>query len=94
MFAAFAEFERGKMKERQKEGIAKARADKKYKGGSRRREQRPVKQSSCTSNRNPYRRSPRPWASVGRQCTERLRLLASGSPRCASVSPTLPRQGA
>lgn len=32
MFAAFAEFERGLMTERQKEGIAKAKADKKYKG--------------------------------------------------------------
>ncbi|TGQ36514.1 recombinase family protein [Mesorhizobium sp. M00.F.Ca.ET.216.01.1.1] len=32
MFAAFAEFERDLMKERQKEGIAKARAEQKYKG--------------------------------------------------------------
>lgn len=32
MFAAFAEFERGLMRERQKEGIAKAKAGKKYKG--------------------------------------------------------------
>ena len=32
MFAAFAEFERDLMKERQKEGIAKAKAEQKYKG--------------------------------------------------------------
>ncbi|WEX77956.1 recombinase family protein [Sinorhizobium numidicum] len=32
MFAAFAEFERDLMKERQKEGIAKAKAERKYKG--------------------------------------------------------------
>ncbi|QIO73933.1 recombinase family protein [Rhizobium leguminosarum bv. trifolii] len=32
MFAAFAEFERDLMKERQKEGIAKAKAELKYKG--------------------------------------------------------------
>jgi DNA invertase Pin-like site-specific DNA recombinase len=32
MFSAFAEFERDLMKERQKEGIAKAKAERKYKG--------------------------------------------------------------
>jgi DNA invertase Pin-like site-specific DNA recombinase len=32
MFAAFAEFERDLVKERQKEGIAKAKAEQKYKG--------------------------------------------------------------
>jgi DNA invertase Pin-like site-specific DNA recombinase len=32
MFAAFAEFERDLMRERQKEGIAKAKAERKYKG--------------------------------------------------------------
>lgn len=32
MFAAFAEFERDLMRERQKEGIAKAKAEQKYKG--------------------------------------------------------------
>lgn len=32
MFSAFAEFERDLMKERQKEGIAKAKAEQKYKG--------------------------------------------------------------
>ena len=32
MFAAFAEFERDLMKERQKEGIAKAKAEQKYRG--------------------------------------------------------------
>jgi DNA invertase Pin-like site-specific DNA recombinase len=32
MFAAFAEFEGDLMKERQKEGIAKAKAEQKYKG--------------------------------------------------------------
>jgi DNA invertase Pin-like site-specific DNA recombinase len=32
MFAAFAEFERDLMKERQKEGIAKAKSERKYKG--------------------------------------------------------------
>jgi DNA invertase Pin-like site-specific DNA recombinase len=43
VFGAFAEFERNLMLERQREGIAKAKADGKYKGGSRRLAPKPMR---------------------------------------------------
>jgi DNA invertase Pin-like site-specific DNA recombinase len=41
MLGAIAEFERGLLLERQREGVAKARLDGKYKGGSRPHEPMP-----------------------------------------------------
>ncbi|MER9713082.1 recombinase family protein [Mesorhizobium sp. M0174] len=63
MFAALAEFERGLIKERQKASRRRGQT-RNTKGGSPRREQRPVKQSLGISNRSPCQKSPHPWASL------------------------------
>ena len=74
VLGAVAEFERAMMLERQREGIAKADADGKYKGRKPQREQRQKMPCGCSWPARKSRTSPRSWALGGEAFTEPLTL--------------------
>ena len=69
MLGAVAEFERALMLERQREGIAKAKAEGRTRGASRRRGQRGRTCTGCTGKGCGRRRSPSNSASAARRST-------------------------
>ena len=77
MFAAMAQFEREMMLERQREGIAKAKAEGKYKG------RKPTARLKAEAAVRMFRDGKRvahiakDWGSVAAVCIEPLRLLVS-----------------
>ena len=66
MLGAIAQFERELMLERQREGIAKAKAEGKYRGRARQRGQRPPKFDDCVAKALDQPRSRSDWGSAER----------------------------
>ena len=63
MFAAMAQFEREIMLERQREGIAKAKAEGKYRGRKSTAWAKPTTLCGCSERASASRTSPSSWGS-------------------------------